>query len=687
MEIDDIFWLISNGFKLKEKILSEPSNFETKSIIDDLFGYGDIIDMNIYKRVSNSKNEILDNTLIQICNKLRHSLRNSPHNLKIMVCYLIDAMLSNYISLENVVDYPYYSYCNNKIMRLDLFPDPYLSGYKVFLYLYRLKVICTEKLTYYEWSNLLSKFNSIVEKCDLITYNSKYTSFDSSFNDFLITELERVILINEKPPTILNIIQNKVLFGNSSKLSIFIKGINLLKTPEMNKLGGQYLIKSISIQPFNNSKCQHFKVIDDSISSFHNDQLLQIYCIVSMSMNSRDYKNSLKYIIRAERLIKSLSKSRSAGTIALIKIYVLMSKLYILTYSVNARYGRFCLSNSNFNQFDCLPHLIISTLNSIHLEILENAEFLSNEEQNNVLAHLSEYLDYIKSDYPILLTLKLVENCSNAERFKKINTKTNYYQKKSLNSLLPICNIFSYLNNAENKYIKHRLFDTHSVICWTMLIPNFLLCCSEINSIHCENIHNNVFLSQLADQLLYFIKNLYISNSEYVKIFPRVKVAEIYLFISLYSYFGKDETSKASEFIVLGLELLESCGESINVCSIRCIFAYLNLLIHLRSSNDISDIETYLRVIIRSGRMAFKCICPNQSGLLRKKKMANLAFIQALTLLSLLKDDFNLIGNNELNQHLKFEYIKAGSIDEPYIEGNIIISKCISIARSLDSCF
>lgn len=686
MEIDDILWLISNGFKLKEKILSEPCNFETRNIIDNLFGNGNVNDVNLYERISDSKNYTADNTLIQICDKFRHSFRNSPHNLKILVCYLIDAMLSNYISLDNAIDYPYYSYCSNKIMRLYLFPAPYFFGYKTFLYLYRLKVICTEKLTYYEWSNLLLKFNSLVDKCEVITHDSKYTSFDGSFNDFLITELERAILINEKPPTILNIIQNKLLFGNWSKLSIFLKGINLLKTLEMNKFGEQYLIKSVSIKPLKNSNFQHLKVLDDSISCFYNDQLLQIYCIVSMSMNSSDYKNSLKYIIRAERLIKGLSESTSIGARALIKIYVLISKLYILTYSVNARYGRFCLSKSNFNQFDCLPHLIISALNSIHFEILENAKFLSNKEQNNILTHLSEYLNYVKSDYPILLTLKLAENCSNGERSKKINTKTNYYRKQSLNAILPIYNLFSYLNTTENKDTKHCLFDTHSTICWTMLIPNFLLCCSEINSIHCENIYN-VFLSQLANQLLYFVKILYASNLENVRGFPRVKIAEIYLFISLYSYFGKDETSKASECITQGLELLESCGESINVCSLRCIFAYLNLLIHLRSSNDISDIETYLRVIIRNGRMAFKCICPNQSRLLCKKKMANLAFIQALTLLSLLKDDFNLIGSNELNQHLKFECIKTGKVDESYIEGNIIISKCISIARLLNSCF
>ncbi|KAJ1607452.1 hypothetical protein OJ253_2325 [Cryptosporidium canis] len=679
MEADDIVWLISNGFKLKEKIWNESSDIETKSVIDDLFACQDINYINLSQEKLNC-DQVFGEAFIQICKETPFLFRSSPRKLKILICYLIDVMIINYMSLDSIADYPHCSDCDSSITKLYLFPFPYFLGYGIFLYLYRLKVVCTEKFTYCDWSNLLSKFNFLVDNSERIIFKLKYSSFDNSFNDFLDTELKRIILTNEKPLTASNLIQNKLLFGNLSKFSMYLSGVSFLKVPGMKGVGEQYLIKSISMQSLKNIKSQHFKVISD-LNDLHNDQLIQIYCVVSLSMCTNDYKKSLKYIISAERLIKSLSKFTGNNTRVLMMIYTLISKLYILTCSVHARDGEYHLSNSNFDKFDCLPYLIASTLNSIHFEILKNAKYLDSEEKTNIFNHLSEYLEYIKSDCPILLTSKLTDNYCYKEQLKKRDLSYNY-KKKNLCTIVPIRNIFPGLNMAENIDIKHNLFDVHSTICWNLLVPNFLLCYSN-SSLYCEDIHNNVFLSQLADQLLYLVQNLCTSNSKFAKSFPRVKIAEMYLFISLYSYFGKNETSRASELIMLGSRLLDSCGESVDVFSIRCMLAYLNLLIHLKGSNEISDIETYLMEVIRNGRMAFKYICPNKSRLLCKKKMANMAYIQAFTLLSLVKDDFNIIGGEELSQHLRFECMNTETNCEPYTEGNIIISKCSSIAELL----
>ncbi|OII74849.1 uncharacterized protein cubi_02981 [Cryptosporidium ubiquitum] len=688
MEICDIIWLISNGFELKEKISSGCSEPETKTIIDELFKYVGMAGIEFYEKNSNPEKKIRNHSFTHINENFGCSFRSSPHDFKMLICYIIDTMLLNYNSLGNSTDYPNYSNNTNKLMRLDLFPGPYICGYKKFLYLYKLKIICTEKLNYCEWSSLLTKLNLIIQRCETNAKTSKNISFDSSFNGFLISKFEKILLGNEKPPKIFNILQNKLVFGSFSSFSIFLKGINLLKTPEMKKLGEQYLIKSISIQSLMNMNNKSFKIMNYKTNNLQINQLFQIYCIISMSIHSNDFRKSTKYTIYAEKLLKNLSKTVDIGTRILIKIYILISKLYLLMRNVNAKDGKFGLSNSKFNQFDCLPYLIISNLDLINSEILENAKFLTNEEKNNVLNHLSEYINYLQSDYPaLLLSMKLVESCSSEE---PLNTRYLYlnadkYQKKSLNTLFPICNIFSYLNEEENN-IKNDFLDVHSIICWTKLIPNFLLSYSEVNSIYYENIYNNIFLSQLADQLLHYVQIICSSNSEYARVFPKVKVAELYLFISLYSYFAKDETSKVSEFVLIGSEILESCGESLNVCSIKCIFAYINLLIHLRSSNDVLNIESQLKTIIRNGKMAFKCTCSDQKGLQFKKKMVNLALIQAFTLLSLIKNDFNALGNEELKLHLQFEEIEVEKTDEYYMEGNIIISKYLSITKLLNNC-
>lgn len=679
MEICDMIWLISNGFKFKEKISNGCSDIETKAIIDELFRYNSITYINFYKKNFNFENKSKNHNFKQTDKNFKYSFRSSPHNLKLLICHLIDVMLLNYNILASDTDYPYYSNITNKLMRLDLFPGPYTCGYKIFLYLYKLKIICTEKLSYYEWSNLLSKFNLFIDGFGVETKIFKKISFDNSFNDFLVSRLEKIIPFNEKPPIIFNLLQNKLVFGNLSNLSIFLKGINLLKTPEMKKLGEQYLIKSISMQSLTST--------NDKINTLQSDQLFKIYCIISISMNSNDFGNSIKYITRAEKLLKNLSKSISIGTKVLIKIYILISKLYLLMNNVNAKDEKFCLINSKFNKFDCLPYLIISNLDLIHAEILENAEYLTNEEQNNILNHLSEYIRYLKSDYPALLTIKLVESANGEPLISRcLYLKSDRYQKKNLNTIFPVFSIFSYMNKENNNHIKNHLFEIHSIICWKKLIPNFLLYYSDVNSIDHENIYNSIFLSQLANQLLYYVQILYGSNSEYARIFPKIKIAELYLFISLYSYFAKDEISKVSEFVLLGSKLSESCCESFDVCSINCMLAYINLLIHLKISNDMPNIESQLRSIIRNGRMAFKCICPNRKGLAFKKKMVNLALIQAFTLLSLIKNDFNELGNEDLNLHLQFEEIETEMIEESYIEGNLIISKYLSISKLLNNC-
>ncbi|KAH8582541.1 putative low complexity [Cryptosporidium sp. chipmunk genotype I] len=685
MEINDVIWLISNGFKYKEKILSGSSDLETRTIMNEMFRYEEMNDIKSYKETSISEIKVMKSIFTQMNKSFESSFRNSPHDFKLLICYIIDTMLLNYNILAGDADYPYYSHNTNKLMKLELFPDPYIRGYKIFLYIYRLKVICMEKLSYCEWSNLLSKLNLIVEKCEATKKISNHKSFDS-FNDFLISDLGKIILTNKKSPKTFNMLQSSHVFGNLSKLSIFLKGINLLKTPEMKKLGEQYLIKTISIHSLTNINFDSFKFVGDKTNIIQSDQLFQIYCIISMSMNSNDFRNSIKYIICAERLLRNLSKSTSIGTVVLIKIYVLISKLYLLIYNLNAKYGRFCPSNSKFNKFDCLPYLIISTLELIHSEILENAKFLTKEEQNNILNHLSEYICYLRSDYPTLLTMKFVESYSSGEpsNSRYLCFNVDEHKKKSLNSIFPIYNIFSYLNTAENNV--NYFFEVHSLICWTKLIPNFLLCYSEFNSKYYENMYNSIFLSQLADQLFYYVQILNISDSEFARTFPKVKAAELYLFISLYSYYAKDEISKVTEFLLYGSEILESCSDSFNVCSIKCIFAYINLLIHLRSSNDISNIESQLRKVIRNGKMVFKFIYSNQMGSIFKKKMVNLALIQSLTLLILIKNDLNALESDELDIHLRFEENETEIVEESYIENNVIISKYLSITRSLNNC-
>ncbi|EAK90318.1 hypothetical protein [Cryptosporidium parvum Iowa II] len=685
MEICDVIWLLSIGFKFKEKILIGNSDLETKTIIDNMFRYEKINDNKFYREISSSEIKVIHSIFAQINKQFEFSFKSSPHDFKLLICHIIDKILINYNILAGDTDCQYYSNNNNKLMRLDLFPNPYIYGNKLFLYLYRLKVICTEKLGYYEWSNLLSELNLIIEKYEAIKEISNHVSFYDSFNDFLISDLERIILVNKKSSLTFNILQNSHVFGNLSKFSIFLRGINLLKTPEMKKLGQQYLLKSISIQSLSKVNFDSFKFLVDKANIFQSDQLFQIYCTISMFMNSNDFRNSIKYIIRAERLLRNLSKSASIGAIVLIKIYVLISKLYLLMRNINAKDGRFCLYNSKFNIFDCLPYIIISTLELIHSEILENSKFLTKEEQDKILDHLSEYICHLQSDYPSLLTMKFVESYPSGEpsNSRYLCLKVDKNKKKNLNSFFPIYNIFSYLNTAENDQVNY-LFEVNSLICWNKLIPNFLLCYSEVNSIYNENIYNNIFLSQLADQLSYYIQILNTSNSEYAKAFPKIKIAELCLFISLYSYYAKDEVSKVSEFILRGSEILESCSESFNVCSIKCIFAYIDLLIHLRSSNDISNIESQLGRIIRNGKMAFKFIYSNQTIPMYKKRAVNLAFIQALTLLILIKNDFSALESDELNMHLQFERNEV--VEESYIDGNIIISKYISITRSLNNC-
>ncbi|KAL3127101.1 hypothetical protein CHM_7g3090 [Cryptosporidium hominis] len=685
MEICDVIWLLSTGFKFEEKILNGNLDLEIKTIIDNMFRYEKINDNKFYREIYSSEIKVIHSIFAQINKQFEFSFKSSPHDFKLLICRIIDKILLNYNILAGDTDCKYYSNNNNKLMRLDLFPNPYIYGNELFLYLYRLKVICTEKLGYYEWSNLLSELNLIIEKYEAIKEISNHVSFYDSFNDFLISDLERIILVNKKSSLTFNMLQNSHVFGNLSKFSIFLKGINLLKTPEMKKLGQQYLLKSISIQSLSKVNFDSFKFLVDKANIFQNDQLFQIYCTISMFMNSNDFRNSIKYIIRAERLLRNLSKSASIGAIVLIKIYVLISKLYLLMRNINAKDGRFCLYNSKFNIFDCLPYIIISTLELIHSEILENSKFLTKEEQDKILDHLSEYICHLQSDYPSLLTMKFVESYSSGEpsNSRYLCLKVDKNKKKNLNSFFPIYNIFSYLNTAENNQVNY-LFEVNSLICWNKLIPNFLLCYSEVNSIYNENIYNNIFLSQLADQLSYYIQILNISNSEYAKAFPKIKIAELCLFISLYLYYAKDEVSKVSEFILRGSEILESCSESFNVCSIKCIFAYIDLLIHLRSSNDISNIESQLRRIIRNGKMAFKFIYSNQTVPMYKKRAVNLAFIQALTLLILIKNDFSALESDELNMHLQFE--RNEMVEESYIDGNIIISKYISITRSLNNC-
>ncbi|XP_668270.1 hypothetical protein [Cryptosporidium hominis TU502] len=82
--------------------------------------------------------------------------------------------------------------------------------------------------------------------------------------------------------------------------------------------------------------------------------------------------------------------------------------------------------------------------------------------------------------------------------------------------------------------------------------------------------------------------------------------------------------------------------------------------------------------------MAFKFIYSNQTVPMYKKRAVNLAFIQALTLLILIKNDFSALESDELNMHLQFE--RNEMVEESYIDGNIIISKYISITRSLNNC-
>ncbi|KAK9171570.1 hypothetical protein CmeUKMEL1_03840 [Cryptosporidium meleagridis] len=685
MEICDVIWLLSNGFKYKEKIFNGNPDFETKTIIDNMFRYEKINDNKFHKEIYSSEIKIMHTIFAQINEQFEFSLKNSPHDFKLLICHIIDKILLNYNILTGNTDYRNYSNNNNKLMRLDLFPNPYIYGNKLFLYLYRLKVICTEKLGYNEWSNLLSELNLIIEKYETIKEMSNHASFYDSFNDFLISDLERIVLVNEKLSLTFNMLQNSHVFGNLSKFSIFLKGINLLKTPEMKKLGQQYLLKSISIQSSSKVNFDRFKFFFDQNYTFQSDKLFQIYCTTSMFMNSNDFRNSIKYIIRAERLLRNLSKSANIGTIVLIKIYVLISKLYLLMRNINAKDGRFCLCNSKFSIFDCLPYIIISTLEIIHSEILENSKFLTKEEQHKILDHLSEYICHLKSDYPSLLTTKFVESYPSGQpsNSRYLCLKVDKYKKKSLNSFIPIYNIFSYLNTAEHNQVNY-LFEVHSLICWNKLIPNFLLCCSEVNSAYNENIYNNIFLSQLADQLSYYIQILNISNSEYARAFSKIKIAELCLFISLYSYYAKDEVSKVSEFVLRGSEILKSCSESFNVCSIKCIFAYIDLLIHLRNSNEISNIESQLRGIIRNGKMAFKLIYSNQTVQMHKKRAVNLALIQALTLLILINNDFSALESDELNMHLQFE--GSEMVEESYMDGNIIISKYISITRSINNC-
>ncbi|KAF7456914.1 putative low complexity protein [Cryptosporidium felis] len=655
MDIGDVIWIIINGLKNKESFLCSCTDADIKQLIENINIPEELRTNSHFHAQYFTLSLLGTEEYLDFFNSIKLSLDNSPHKLRTLICNIVESMLLEFSDMSKLgVNNKYLANNASQLMKLDLFPFPYTKEYILFMYLYRLKIICTEKYRYNEWHILLSKLNLLIEHNKAISVSGDLVVPENSFKNFFLTELKRNISILDylEPESISRIFQNRRVFGEFSKIASFFNGIILMKTKQMRGMGELQIVKSMQFQSSPIGSGQISGKIDQNRQLSQNDLIFQITCLLSVSMNNSDYKLSYRYINYSEALINILPESNMSVKVTL-RIYVLISKIYLLLFNINSNFRGNYLNYSKVDRFDSLPYLIISKMEQICSQVASNIKYLQMDERHYILKQISECFEYVIINHPSLLLFR-----SNYSEFNKLcNSSNNYeFQEETYSdTLIPINHIFSYVNRIPNKECSYSLFEIHSTICWECIIPNFLLCYSDEKSIYCDDIlTRHLFFSQLADQLLSCIKLFCGSFTESINLMSKDMIAEAYLFLGIYSFLSSGEIHKVTEYIELGLETLELCCDSFKICSIKCMFAYLNLLVHLKNTSDDSNIELQLINSINNCKLIFIYECPEGQKWIQRKKFINFILIQVYTLMALL-NGFNGIGVEEIKMHIQFE--------------------------------
>ncbi|KAH7650451.1 hypothetical protein FG379_003523 [Cryptosporidium bovis] len=684
MEINDIIRVLYTGL-LNKEIISESKEFNGNSLIKKIF-LDDEFNVSDKKTDDFTSLYLTDIEGLDIFNdRLVLFLDGSPHNLRLLITYLIDFFMSYFESLKHKKVYLGFTE-KNQSLKLDLPPIPYIDGCKDFLYLFNLKLLCNYNMNYKDWVEIFFKLDILLRDRNMglsVMRFKSYKTVDFSiikFGDFSTNDHDKI------SNSYLNILQNDNIIQNFPYISLLVNGLKLIKKIETKQVGEIYIKYAISILSEDSKRFN--EGIEQIKSNVEVRFITTIYCLISLSIYSSRIGDAIIYISCAQRLLRSSQKIFNSSLITMLNIYVLLTKLHVLLNAVEERENSI-FNSVPVNKVTSLNLLVTNTFLDIRNEVVKNSRKMNSLQCTKLLKHITDYTNYIFENFPIMFPL----NRGNEGLFNtKITaiydlclskTRTIHSVQTGPQILMQVHDLFSFLIREKicfkNKDMELRV---HSIICWENIIPNILLGMSDEVTFDYRKESSNLYFIQLAGHLMNYTKLIYeVPIEESMYSLSRCDFAEIYLFIALYLYLGKVDIVRSGEFIKYAKDTLNPCNCSFEVCSIQCIILYLELIISLRNSSDEAKIESTLIDMVNFGKKSLYFMPPKEKEINHRRKLVNYSTIQGYTLLSLLRNDCNLLSNEELEFLINTkDQNESDESNELSSEGNPIISNYLNIA-------
>ncbi|KAH8741077.1 hypothetical protein FG386_001629 [Cryptosporidium ryanae] len=687
MEIDDVIWVLYNGLLNKEPIINESKEFKGFSLLKKIFKDDEFIIPDKKTDGFISFNSTNIKGLDSFNNKLILFFNGSPHNLRLLVIYLIDFFISYFESLKHKKYCPKFFVEKNRSLKLDLPPIPYIDGCKDYLYLFNLKLICNYSMNYRDWIEIFFKLDIFLRNnntnLDFMKFNSSTNSSILKLRDFSTNNQDTI------SSGYLNILGNYNIIQNFPYISLMANGLKLIRKIETKKVGEIYIKYAMSVLSEDSNK------LDETTEKVKNNIELRfittIYCLISLSIYSGKIDNAIVYISTAQRLLRSNQKTLSSSLITMLNIYVLLTKLHILLNAVEER-ENLIFNSVPRNNIANLNLLVTNTFLDIRNEVIENSVKMNNIQCINLLKHITDCVNYIIEGFPIMSSLNQI----NKELFNTEITATYNFCLSKLDSIYTIesgpqilmeaHDLFSFLIEEKMSFKnKNVILRIHSSICWGSVIPNMLLMMSDEITYKYSKDFSSIYFVQLAEQLISYTRLMCELPVEENKCtLSRCDLAETYLFVALYLYFGRDDFVKSGEFIRYGKDILSPFNCSFEVCSIYCILLYLEFIISARISLDEPKLESILTDIVHFGKKSLYIMPVKEKEVSYRRKLINYSVIQGYTLLSLLKNNCNLMSNEEVefltNIKNSNEFDKSNRLNS---EDNIILSNYLNIVDEL----